>query len=121
MKLSLILPAILRGVATLTDKGVKITFVTNEVTPEVAGELYRLQNAFVFLAIKEEDFGREELEALENLETEFQGDNRKTASQRLRAVLYRNWEVDNKGYTDFNLFYLHELERIIDHYKKKLP
>jgi uncharacterized protein YeaO (DUF488 family) len=47
-------------------------------------------------------------------------DNLKTPSQRLRAILYRNFEQDDKGYRDFNSYYLAEMERICEHYKNKL-
>jgi hypothetical protein len=121
MKDVLLLPAQIEAVSTRKDKTVRLTVGTQEMTPAMAGELYRLQNALVFLAIKETEFGEHERAEIDGLESEFVDDTKKKPSARLRAVLYRVWEQDNKGFADFNLFYLHEMERIISHYKAKLP
>ena len=43
----------------------------------------------------------------------------KTKSQILRAVLFRIWEQNRKGFNEFEDFYAHEMERIIHHYKTK--
>ena len=44
----------------------------------------------------------------------------KSPSQRLRAVMFRAWERDKHGYADFNLYYLHRMERIINKIKDEL-
>lgn len=121
MKNAIKIGATVGGVSTRTDKSVCVKLVTQEITPDVAGELYRLQNAFVYAVLKEEDFGRDEIEAIEALEAEFVDDKKKTSSQRLRAVLYRVWQEDDKGFDKFNSFYLSEMERVIEHFKSKLP
>lgn len=43
----------------------------------------------------------------------------KTASQRLRAVLYIFWE-QNKPTEDFEVFYQQKMDEIITHFKTKL-
>ena len=121
MKNVLLLPAQIESVATRKDRTVRLTIGTQEMSPATAGELYRLQNALVYLAVKETEFEASEREAIDGLDSEFVDDTKKKPSARLRAVLYRVWEQDNKGFTDFNLFYLHQMERIIGHYKAKLP
>lgn len=45
----------------------------------------------------------------------------KTHSQRLRAVLFLLYEQDAKGYVTFESYYADLMERIINHYKTKLP
>lgn len=121
MKHALKFGGIIESLATRKDRSVRIAIGTQELSPETGGELLRLQNAFVYVVLKEEDFGQDEVEAIEALEAEFTDDRRKTSSQRLRSVLYRVWENDNKGHEGFNAFYLSEMERIIEHYKAKLP
>lgn len=121
MKNAIKLGGAIEAVATRKDKTVRVVIGTQELTPQAAAELFRLQNAFVYVVIKEEDFGQEEIEAIEALEAEFTDDRKKTSSARLRAVLYRLWEVDNAGFEKFNAFYLAKMEAIIDHYKAKLP
>lgn len=113
--------AAIEAVATRKDKTVRVSIGTQELTPEAAAQLFRLQNALVYVVIREEDFGRDEIEAIEALEAEFTDDKRKTSSARLRAVLYRLWEQDRQGFDGFNGFYLHKMEQIIQHYKSKLP
>ena len=116
----LILPAQIENVSTRADRTMKVVIGTQEATQQAA-ELVMLNQKLVYVAIKETQFGEQETEALEVLQSEFVDDTKKKPSARLRAVLYRVWEQDNKGFTDFNLFYLHEMERIIGHYKAKLP
>lgn len=121
MNHSLKFGGMIEALSTRKDKTVRVTIGTQELDPATGSELFRLQNAFVYVVLKEEDFGRDEIEAIEALEAEFTDDRRKTSSQRLRSVLYRVWENDNKGHEGFNAFYLSEMERIIEHYKAKLP
>ena len=47
-------------------------------------------------------------------------DPKKTPSKRLRGVLYRNFEQDNKGYKNFEDYYRSQMETIIVHFKGKL-
>ena len=44
----------------------------------------------------------------------------KSKGQRLRAVLYRNWEQNNEGCDTFTLYYESHMEKIIRHFKDKL-
>ena len=74
---------------------------------------------FGYIAFKEEPFKEKEKEFIEQLESGFD-DQKKTPSQRLRAVLYKNWEQNKEGYDDFQLYYNFKMEKIIDHYKGKL-
>lgn len=121
MKNVLVIPAAIEGVATRKDRTIRLTIGTQEMPPAKTAELFRMQNALIYLAIKEEDFGQEEIEELKQLEADITDDSRKTHSQRLRAVFYRMWQNDNEGFKEFSGFYLHKMERIIEHYKGKLP
>ena len=44
----------------------------------------------------------------------------KSPGQRLRGVLYRNWEKDPEGYKAFHDFYIVKMDKLIDHFKEKL-
>lgn len=115
----LLLPATIENVSTRSDLTLKVVLGTQEATPQAA-ELVMLNRKYVFVAIKPTEFDANELESLEGLESRFVDDGRKSFSQRLRAVLYRVWQVENKGFKDFEGFYRHEMERIIGHYKGKM-
>lgn len=110
---------ILDRIQSRKDKTWALTFGTQELTPEQAGELAKLSQEYCFIAIKRNDFRPKELEIITSTQSEFDFAE-KPAGQRLRAVLYRLWEQDKKGYEDFNLFYKFHMERIIEHLKNKL-
>jgi len=46
--------------------------------------------------------------------------DRKTESQRLRAVFYLHWKKNNEGFKDSESHYNYMMERVIDFYKSKL-
>ena len=116
----LIIPAILNSYSSLKDGTLKITFETNEPTPEqVLGVAVNSQK-FGFLAFKQDKFKQSEKDVLENLESEYE-DKGKSKAQRLRAVLYVNFEQDNKGYNVFDDYYNFQMETLINHFKDKLP
>lgn len=81
-------------------------------------ELFNLNQQFCYLGLKKEPFQKEETDLLDSLKTDL--DNLKTPSQRLRAILFRNFEQDSKGYKDFGTYYMAEMDRICEHYKTKL-
>ena len=63
----------------------------------------------------------EEIKALEVAKIPKEG---KSKSQRLRNVLYVYYENNIEPldkYAEFNEFYAYEMEKIIEHYKNKLP
>lgn len=114
----IIIPASIESVSTRRDRTLKITIGTNELPSDVAASILALQNEFAFFAIKKEDFGKAELEKVEAHKAEVD-DTKKTASQRLRGVLYRIWERTPNGET-FETYYIREMERIISHFKTKI-
>ena len=116
----LIITGILESYRSLKDKTLKITFETNEPTPEQLVGIATLINKFGYLAFKEDQFKTQEKEILESLESDYE-DTRKTPSQRLRNVLYVNWQHDPKGYKDFNLYYEYMMNLMIERWKKELP
>lgn len=115
----LIIPAILERYATLKDKTLKITFETNELDPEQLVELSKHLQKFGYLAFKEDAFKESEKKLLASLESEYK-DTGKTKSQRLRAVMYKNFEQDNLGYKVFDDYYNRRMEELIIHFKNKL-
>ncbi len=120
MSKTLFLPAMLEGIATRSDKTIRLVFGTQELSISEAGTLISMHQGMVYLAIKEELFSREEEQALDNLQAsalEYQG---KTPSQRLRAVLYVAYSQNPAGFSSFTTYYEHYMERLIEHFKAKL-
>ena len=121
MKDLIIFGAVIDGVASRKDKTITLRIGTQELPPEIAGQLFGLQNAMVYVAIKVEDFGLEEREALEALKAdEIEAGGGKSLSRRLRDVLFRLWQQKPEGYKDSNSHYIAHMEKIIQHYKNKL-
>jgi hypothetical protein len=115
----IIIPAIYEGSRDLKDRTKKLTFGTNEVTPEQAASLQIMVQQFCYLAIKLEPFTKEQQDTINDLKNDSE-DFGKTPAQRMRSVLYRLWEQSAEGYMDFNLYYQFKMEQYINHLKAKL-
>lgn len=89
------------------------------MAPAKAGELLGFANQLVAVYISpKETVSQKELDQVDALDPEFGG---KSQSQRLRGVLFVLWEKVPEGFKDFDSFYKHHTERIIDHIKSKIP
>ena len=115
----LIVPAILETHRSLKDKTIKLTFETSELSPEQLIEVSKHLQKFGFLAFKEDVFKQTEIDLLESLKSDFE-DTGKSKAQRLRAVLYKNFEQEPLRYEVFDDYYNYHLEKLIDHFKNKL-
>ena len=115
----ILVPAQLESVGTRKDKTLKLTFGTNELTPAQAAELFGTANQFGYLAFKDENFRREELDAVESLKSELE-DTLKKPSQRLRGVMFICFKQDNEGFNTFSKYYDSKMEQVINHFKGKL-
>jgi len=115
----LIIGAQLESFRTLKDKSLKITFETQELTPQEMFTTMEHTNKFGYLAFKEEPFKAEEKQQLNDIKSEitFQG---KTSSQRLRNVLFVKWQQEPEGFQTSVQHYEHYMEKIINHYKAAL-
>ena len=107
----------IESISTRKDKTIKITIGSQELTPNQSTDIFLLNQAFCYIGFKIEPFTQSEEVLIAGLKSEI---NQKTPSQRLRSILYKLYEQDNKGYKDFGTFYAVEMERIIEHYKTKL-
>lgn len=113
-----ILSAQIERVSTRKDRTVSVTLGSQELTPGKAGELLAFANQIVCVYISpKETMTQKEIDQVDQLDPEFGG---KTQSQRLRGVLFVMWEKRPEGYKDFDSFYKHHTEVIIEHLKKKI-
>lgn len=115
----LLVGAVLESYRSLKDKTIKLTFETQEPTPEQLMQVAKHNQSFGFLAFKEDAFKQSEKQELEGLESGYE-DTGKSKSQRLRNVLFVWWKQDNKGYKTFEEFYNYQMEQMIIHFKTKL-
>lgn len=114
----IILPTQIEGISSRKDKTVKIMLGTQELSPEQAAQLFHLNQKFCYTAIKEELFTTTEADEINALKTDL--DTEKTPSQRLRGILYVNYQQKAEGYKDFATYYQAKMEQICNHFKSKL-
>jgi len=114
------IPVIIDGLRTMKDGGLKVTIHTQELTPDQVAGLMSMNNAFAYCALKPEPFTRDQEKAIGDLKADYDNTG-KTPGQRLRGVLFKLYEQDHEGFSSFTLFYDHHMERIINHFKSKLP
>ena len=110
---------IIESFRTLKDKTFKVTFETNELSPESVMELSQNLQHFGYLAFKRDNFTKHDIEIMTNLKADY-NDMGKSPAQRLRAVLYVTFEQKPEGYKGFNSFYEDKMEQLINHFKNKL-
>lgn len=113
------IPAVLENVSTRKDKTLKLTFGSNELSPNQAAELLTSADKYGYLAFKIESFQKSELENIEGLKSEIDF-GLKTPSQRLRGVLFKLYESDSEDFKTFAKYYDHKMEQLINHFKTKL-
>ena len=109
---------IVESLRSRKDKTIAVTIGTQELSPEKAGELFNTNSKLVscYLSIKGE-ITDGEAEIIDSIEVDAPG---KRPSQRMRSVLFVLWQQSPEGYADFNLFYIHKMDAMIDKLKSKL-
>jgi hypothetical protein len=75
-------------------------------------------NKHCFLAINETPFTAEQLAEVEGMKADYRGGRSK--SQILRWKLHQCWEIDNKGFTDFQDYYNSTMDKLIKHFDDKV-
>jgi hypothetical protein len=117
---AIILPAQIEGVATRSDKTLKVTIGTQELPPSDAGRLFGMNQRLCYIAIKEEAFEKDDVTLMEGLNVSSEDTKNRTPSQRLRGILFVLFKEDSKGHESFDSFYAQQMEKLIQHFKDKL-
>jgi len=107
-------PAILTNVSLIHDKGLRLSFSTNEMSYREKQDAIELHDSFGHLlfspnTISDRDIPKENAE-----------DRTKTPSKRLRAVLYVMHTQQGGKPEDFEPFYREKMEKLIDQIKARL-
>lgn len=105
-------------VETLVDGGNKVVIYTQELPWDSMSQLFSLRNKAGHLLFSESQIADADVPTTEvQLDTQY-----KKPSQRLRAVIYRLWELTTNQKEDFDtVFYPRTMEGIINKLKDKLP
>jgi len=113
----LVVPAILDTFASLKDKTIKLVFYCNELNPQQLLKVAENIQQFGYLAFKNDKYKNKELDNLESIKGI---DVKKSKSQVLRSVLFRNFEKNKEGYKEFNDYYEFKMNKMITFFKDKL-
>ena len=116
----IIIPAYIEGLATRSDKTLKIVVGTQELQPSDVGRLFSLNGRLAYIAIKEEAFDPNETALIEGLNVTKEEAKNRSPSQRLRAILFVLFKENARGHENFDSFYSQHMEQLIQHFKEKL-
>lgn len=116
--MKIILDGMLEGLKTRADGSVSISFGTQELDSSNAGHLFQLRGKYCKVLFSDTNITKLEEDAVDAAPVV--GTKKpKSASQRLRAVLYRLHEQSNST-LDFEEYYRVQMEGIIETFKSNL-
>ena len=111
--------ATIEGVQTRKDRTLKITVGSQELDSGKMADLMGLNQNLAFVYISPKAITNDEKVIIDEVEIESPS-TVKSASQRLRSVIYRIWENNATGVDKFEDYYKQKMESIIDFYKEKI-
>lgn len=116
----LVSAAILDGYNRKKDKTVSLRFVTQEMSSHEIMQVDQMCDQFGILYFRtgEGPIEGDEMTGVDEIDIDSY-DNKKTQSQRLRAVLFLNWKRDGEP-GEFDDYYKTKTEQVIAHFKNKL-
>lgn len=111
------LPILIRKIETMADGGVKVTVVTNELSPKDGADLFALNGKFGYAYISPQLVSRDEIEKVDKLDPDLPG---RSQSERIRNSLFVLFTQDAEGFANFDDYYHAKTEKIIQHLKSKI-
>lgn len=112
--MKIILDGVIETLQTRQDGSVSIKYSTQELDSSKGGELFQLRGKYCKALFSDTNITDLEAEMVDSTKMAATKKN-KTPSQRLRSVLFRCFE--QSGESDFDVFYLNEMNKIIETYK----
>lgn len=109
-------PSTLEGITLLKDGGVSIRFHTNELSTDEISAISKWFQQFGWLLFAASEHDESVLE-LEQIRKDTGG---KSPSQRLRAVIYIEWQQSGEHDLTFEQFYARRMEQMIGYVKRNL-
>lgn len=113
----ILIPVQIENVTTRRDHTIKITLGTQELEPEKAGLIFGLQNKLAAAYFSEKGISQEDIDIVDSIDPDLPG---KSQSQRLRGVLFKLFQQNKEGFVNFDSYYHHHTDRIIEHFKSKI-
>ena len=120
--MNILLQVTLHKVQSLAEGSWKIELLTRELQREQVGDLNDLLLHECSLLLSDESINQEKVKEVESVKLDPERKD-KTSSQRLRDVLYilgEHLPVTSPFKADFEPFYKHKIEQMIDNIKSQL-
>lgn len=114
-----VIGATIESLRSRKDRTWSITLGTQELTPDEAVEIMKLNGKMCFTAFKIDPYTNQEKDIIDSLEGT-PDLNAKSLSERLRNVLYVWYSQSPQGFKEFKDFYEHYMSKYIDNIKSKL-
>lgn len=115
----IIIPSTIDKITTLVDKSLKISVISQELTPTQMSEIMQLfQKYGFFLFAAEEEAGK--LETVELPPLPIREKDQRSPSEYQRALIYRLWEKTGKSGGNFEFFYQNYMNEIAKAIKAKI-
>ncbi len=109
---------IIEKIETRSDNSVKLIIGTQEIDSSEASKIFELRNKFVKYILTDSNISPLDEKLIDELKIK-DGKRVKTKSQRLRAVLYREWEQQGLQ-IEFDQYYDTIMEGYIEKHKANL-
>lgn len=112
-------PGILDAIQTKKDRTLKLTFGTQELSPEENAALMSLVHAGGYVTFSNFALSDSETRDIPNIVPSTL-ETKKSPAERLRNVLWHVFDQTTDKEHGFEVFYKDTMEILIDHYKSKL-
>jgi len=116
--MKIVISTTFENLSTRVDGSVRLTFGTQELDSEAAGQVFQLRGKFCKLLISDTNITTEESELVDSLQIE-SIPKKHSPSKRLRGIMFRVWE-NSQSLMDFENWYNNEMEKIINSFKQVL-
>lgn len=122
MKNSILFNGTVDKVSTMADGTLRVYVGTQELSYEKMAQLFSFDKSAGYFLISKQEISKEEIRTIEEASEGVTPDKGKSPSKRLRSVLYHVWNTTLAvgKRVGFENFYKEELDKITEHYIKKL-
>lgn len=108
-----IIPVYVSKMLSRKDRTWSIVIETNELTPDKIAQIAQMQGQYGVMAFKESELQHNERTMLDSVDTSIKGGV--SPSQRMRNLMYKLYIQDPEGFSKFQSYYEHKMERISKH------
>lgn len=108
-------------ITSMKDNTWRILLNTQDCNDEESGRIASLKNKICCIYLKQGDTQSIPEEVMKEIDDSVNdlGMKGKTQSKRIYNTLYRLWQEDNKGFTEFENYYKNRTEEILNNLKKE--